>query len=44
MSRGWWLVAIAGAVLAVADAVVSAVWPYPIATSEAVLHVAVVVA
>jgi len=44
MSRGWWLVAIAGAVLAVADAVVSAVWPYPIATSEAVLHVAVGVA
>jgi signal transduction histidine kinase len=41
MSRGWWLVAIAGVVLAVADAAVAAAWPYPIGTAEAVLHVAV---
>jgi signal transduction histidine kinase len=41
MSRGWILVAIAGAGLAVADAVIEAVWPYPVPTVEAVLHVAI---
>jgi signal transduction histidine kinase len=41
MSRGWVLVAFAGSVLAVADAVVSAFWPIPLPTFEVVLHVAI---
>jgi hypothetical protein len=41
MSRGWIAMAVAGAVLAVADVLVSALWPYPFSTTQAVLHVAV---
>jgi signal transduction histidine kinase len=41
MSRGWILVAIVGAALTIADVLVSAFWPYPLSTVQAVMHVAV---
>jgi signal transduction histidine kinase len=41
MSRGWIAVAAAGAIFAVADVLVGAFWPYPIATFQVVVHVAV---
>jgi signal transduction histidine kinase len=44
MSRGWIVTAFAGAVLAVADVLVSVFWPYPVPTIQIVLHVAVGVA
>ena len=44
MSRGWIVTAIAGAVFAVADLLVSVFWPYPVPTIQIVLHVAVGIA
>ena len=44
MSRTWIAVAILGVVVTVADVLVSAFWPYPISTVQAVMHVAVAAA
>jgi hypothetical protein len=44
MTRGWIVVAIAGAAVTIADVVVSAVWPYHMPTVEAILHVGVAAA
>jgi len=44
MSRTWMAVAVLGIVVTVADVLVSAFWPYPVSTVEAVMHVAVAAA
>ena len=41
MSRAWIATAVAGAGLAVADAIVGALWPYPVPAVDVAMHVAV---